>query len=278
MNETTVSVIIPVYNQFEKLTTVLDYFSKQSVKLGYEVVVVDDGSTDNLSNMSRKKLMTDYHIDNLELLHENKSGRAIARNNGVKVSQGRYIVFCDGDRIPEREFLEKYFKIAPKHDIIVGAPYDYLGNQLMLKKGISEEEIIKFSRLPQYYKKVCEELFDYNGSSSSKNSWLGFLVGNSCIDKSVLINTGGFSEDFIEWGFEHFELGYRMIQQGYKIFSEPSIRNFHMVHSRQNGFYNEKIKKSIILMSKKHGLNEEKLTSLFLGEQKYKFDSLGDLK
>ena len=77
----TASVIIPVYNQKNTIELVLKGFEKQSIKKDlYEVILVDDGSTDqDLNNDFLKK----YDI-NMKLIKQKHAGRGAARNEGVK--------------------------------------------------------------------------------------------------------------------------------------------------------------------------------------------------
>ena len=81
---------------------------------------------------------------------------------------------------------------------------------------------------------------------------MSFLVGNSSISKDLLINVGCFDEDFIEWGFEHFELGLRLQKQGARFKLSNEASNYHIPHERDSGFYWEKINNSSKILLKKH--------------------------
>ena len=88
------SVVIPVYNQYEQLKKVLKGFKEQTVDSDeYEIVIVDDGSTDLLSKERGVVLCEKYNL-NIELIHQTNSGRAVARNKGVQYSRGKIIIFC----------------------------------------------------------------------------------------------------------------------------------------------------------------------------------------
>lgn len=276
---TYMSVVLPVYNQFEKLDIVLKHFALQELDgTFYEIIVVDDGSTDKLSTVNKQFFKKNYNIPNLEIIHILNGGRANARNKGVDIAQGEFIVFCDGDRIPNRSFLLDYRNAILKHSIIVGGAMDYFGPAQLLHRINRDdvyEEISKFSRYPQYYKKAKELLFDGNGESCSIWSWLGFLVGNSCVQKQILLDVGGFSLDFAGWGFEHFDIAYRMLQAGYTLYNDCKIINFHLVHSRSTGFYRENILKSLEIMEDKYSINKKLLIEFFFDEKdKYNFKKL----
>ena len=100
-SEPIVSVIIPVYNGTSTIASTLCSVVKQSLT-GFELVIVDDGSTDDLTvviedwkTAYRSHLLT-RNID-LQLLQFENAGQAIARNRGIERSQGKYIAFLDAD-------------------------------------------------------------------------------------------------------------------------------------------------------------------------------------
>ena len=72
----------------------------------------------------------------------------------------------------------------------------------------------KYSRLPQYFKQISS-IYNEHGRTKSNLMWLSFLVGNSSIKRDIIEEVGGFDETFIDWGFEHFELAYRLFNKGY---------------------------------------------------------------
>ncbi len=90
-----VSIIIPIYNQADKLSSCLDSILAQTYK-DYEVIVVDDGSTDNPEKMI-EKYKPELPITNYKLRINN--GAPVARNRGFKRSRGDYLFFCDADAV-----------------------------------------------------------------------------------------------------------------------------------------------------------------------------------
>lgn len=102
-----VSVIIPVYNEEAVIADCLESLSKQSYK-DIEIVVVDDGSTDNtLSLISNFQ----FPISNFQLLKQKHKGPGAARNLGVRHATGEILVFVDADMSFDKDFLENL--IAP---------------------------------------------------------------------------------------------------------------------------------------------------------------------
>ncbi len=99
-----ISIIIPVYNQAKKLNNCLESIKKQSFG-DYEVIVVNDGSEDDVDSVIDKyKKRTDERL--VYIKQENK-GAPAARNAGFKRSDGEFLLFCDADIIMEANMLEE---------------------------------------------------------------------------------------------------------------------------------------------------------------------------
>jgi len=97
-----ISIIIPVYNQAEHLPHLLDSIKRQTYD-NYEIIVVNDGSTDNISEVLEKfKPVFGYKLIDLE--QENKGANA-ARNYGARLANGEYLLFCDADMVMEVNML-----------------------------------------------------------------------------------------------------------------------------------------------------------------------------
>ena len=94
MDNYKVSVIVPVYNAEEYIGATLDSIINQDFN-SYEVIVIDDGSTDRSLEIINEKLAkstVDYKI-----IHQENSGVSSARNRGIKEAVGEYLVFIDAD-------------------------------------------------------------------------------------------------------------------------------------------------------------------------------------
>ena len=101
------SIIVPVYNTEKDLKRGLDSSKSQSLK-DYEVIIVNDGSNDNSSDIISKY---PYKVINQE-----NQGPSVARNTGIKESRGEYIGFMDSDDYLEPKFLELLYTAAVDSD------------------------------------------------------------------------------------------------------------------------------------------------------------------
>lgn len=98
-----ISVIIPVYNVEKYLRICLESILNQNFK-GYEIILINDGSTDNSLNICREY---EKKYSNIIVINEENSGPSAARNKGLEYAKGKYISFIDSDD----ELLPNYFKI-----------------------------------------------------------------------------------------------------------------------------------------------------------------------
>ncbi len=99
-----ISVIIPIYNQADKLLKTLKSLQKQSYQ-DFEIIIVNDGSSDNLESV-----ITKFHQDNslnqsFLVLNQANAGAPAARNRGWRASQGDFLLFCDADAVLAPEAL-----------------------------------------------------------------------------------------------------------------------------------------------------------------------------
>ena len=96
-----ISVMIPVYNSARFLQEAIESVLAQTYK-DYEIIVIDDGSTDNT-----KEVLAPY-CDRIRYIYQQNQGASSARNKGIRYSQGEYIAFLDADDIwlPEKLHIQ----------------------------------------------------------------------------------------------------------------------------------------------------------------------------
>ncbi len=114
----TVSVIIPTYNRAHLIGRAIQSVLNQTYQ-DFEIIVVDDGSTDNTEEVMKR--FNDERIKYIK--HEQNKGEAAARNTGIKIARGEYIAFQDSDDewLPEK--LEKQIKVFENASSKVGVVY-----------------------------------------------------------------------------------------------------------------------------------------------------------
>ena len=111
LNSETVSVIIPVYNNTIYLIEAIESVLKQSFT-NYEIIIIDDGSTEDIAGSIRKYL--EVYV-NIRYVRQENKGPGPARNTGIRLAKGKWIAFLDADDIWRPLKLEKQIEYIQKH-------------------------------------------------------------------------------------------------------------------------------------------------------------------
>ncbi|SRR5882762_283850 len=107
MNKSLVSIIIPTYNRADVISETIDNVFSQTYK-NFELIVVDDGSTDGTPAILRK------YANRIRVITQKNAGPAAARNRGIEVSGGDIIAFQDSDDLWEPTKLERQVALLEK--------------------------------------------------------------------------------------------------------------------------------------------------------------------
>lgn len=134
-----VSIIMPVYNAGIFLKKAVDSILNQTFK-NFELILIDDGSTDGSSEMCDKYILQDKRV---KVIHQKNGGICNARNAALKIARGKYIGFSDHDDEYVEGFLDNAYNEAIKND----ADLVKVGKKEFI---IKEDKLIrtKFSKLP----------------------------------------------------------------------------------------------------------------------------------
>lgn len=103
------SIIVPVYNKEKGIKASIQSILNQSFE-DYEIIVVDDGSTDHSIDIIRS-----IKDERVKLFHQNNSGPSNARNNGIKNATGEWILFLDADDELVKDALNIFFSLINKY-------------------------------------------------------------------------------------------------------------------------------------------------------------------
>ena len=106
------SFVVPVYNVEQYLEECLNSICRQTYT-DIEIICVDDGSIDYSLNILQKYAELDSRII---VLKQCNQGAASARNNGLQVAKGEYVLFVDSDDVVEEDLAEKVFNKALAYD------------------------------------------------------------------------------------------------------------------------------------------------------------------
>jgi glycosyltransferase involved in cell wall biosynthesis len=103
------SIVIPTYNRLSMLVRVLDALARQADAPEFEVIVINDGSTDETDRVigQRKGITFRTQVN---------SGPGAARNHGVALAKGKFVVFIGDDTVPEERFLAEHARVHRQSD------------------------------------------------------------------------------------------------------------------------------------------------------------------
>lgn len=194
------SVVIPTYNSRDLLPFCLRaLFNQTAPPTSYELIVVDDGSTDEtpavVAGLQKEAPCV------LRYIRLEHSGRARARNTGALAARARIVIFLDSDMIVRREFIVSHLAAHTRPGFVVN------GSVLNTPTPADPNE-----KAPQYN--------DYSRAF--------FATGNVSVERDKLIAAGLFDEGFVEYGWEDLELGHRLRQLGLKRVKSLTAWSYHV--------------------------------------------------
>lgn len=131
-----VSIITPLYNAEKYIISTIQSIQAQSYK-NWEMIIIDDLSTDNSSGIVEKYINKDKKIKLIKL--RKNCGGAVARNRGIKEAKGKYIAFLDSDDLWHPQKLEKQVKFMEKNSF----NFTYTQYEKIDEEGNKLNEIVK---------------------------------------------------------------------------------------------------------------------------------------
>ena len=202
-----ISVIIPNHNRSEALKITLENLAKQTLaRQDFEVLVVDDGSTDN----SMEILQEYHHRSGFNFLQQSQSGPAVARNNGVLKTSGEICVFLDADMVPKTNLLEQYLLAHRNKESGIA-----IGRLLTWK----DTDDCLFERVTRM------ENFHDLGENPFEMEFYHLASGNFSIRREAFRKLGGFDRQLIMT--EDTDLGFRAKQLGIPLSYCPEAIGYH---------------------------------------------------
>lgn len=250
-----ISVIIVNWNTKRLLEDCIRSVIKFTKDLSYEIIVVDNGSTDRSPELIKKKYPKIKLIENKENL-----GFTKANNQGIKVAKGEYVFLLNSDAYLIENSLKKLIDLAKSKENL-GA----LGPLLLNPDRSTQQSVGFFPHLPQmfFWLSFLDDLplgqflnpyhVDHDSfyKSGSEVDW---VTGAAYLLPAKVIKEVGFLDEKIFMYGEEVEWSYRIKKAGYKIFFSPATKIVHIGRGSSSASTNAIVGefKGVIYFYKKH--------------------------
>ena len=192
MSSIQVSVIIPAYNASATIAKTLTALAQQDCSQPYEIIVVDDGSTDDTAQAVQS-------FPKVKYVHQENAGPASARNHGAQLAQGQFLAFTDADCTPHRDWLSCLMRGFDNNVAVVCGSYGIANPENYLAKCVHAEIVYRHRYLVPDFPKV-------------------FGSYNFCVRKNIFEAVGGFNTAYRRASGEDNDLSYKIFKTGQRIY------------------------------------------------------------
>ncbi|TKB91600.1 MAG: glycosyltransferase [Nitrospira sp.] len=213
----TCSIIIPTWNKVELTRQCLTALAAATTDVSFEVIIVDNGSTDGT-----REFLSELKGDVQIILNDQNLGFAKACNQGARAARGKYLVFLNNDTIPQSQWLNPLVSEVDEHSDV-----GIVGSKLLFADGSIQHAGVVFMRsiMSPYhiYRSVP-------GSKPGVNQRCAFqAVTAACmlIRQELFEEVQGFDEAFIN-GFEDVDLCLKVREKGYQVIYQPRSVVYHL--------------------------------------------------
>ncbi|MHA1793002.1 MAG: glycosyltransferase [Promethearchaeota archaeon] len=203
-----ISVIVPVFNAEMQVNTLLDALVNQRfVKEDYEIILVDDGSTDGSRDII-KKYVSRSSVPKIKLVEAEHGGPANARNLGARSAAGEFLLFTDSDCIPNPDWISSMYSGFNEEKVgAVGGTYKTKNPTSDLARFVGND-------------------IEYRHAGYDKYIQFAGTYSFGC-RKSLFNEIGGFSTVYAQANAEDNEFSYKIIEAGKLIRFMPEAWVFH---------------------------------------------------
>jgi cellulose synthase/poly-beta-1,6-N-acetylglucosamine synthase-like glycosyltransferase len=214
---TLVSIVIPTYNGASRVAKCLEALCKQRSERNIEILIVNDGSTDNTAQIVRG-------YSGVRLISQQNAGPAAARNRGALEAQGAIILFTDDDCEPIPEWLESMLTPFKDPDVVAA-------------KGVYRTR--QRSLAARFVQVEYEDRYRYMAGLSN----IDFVdTYSAAFRRERFLEIGGYDISFPVACAEDIELSYRMSARGWKMKFAPSAIVYHTHPNTLSAYIKKKYK------------------------------------
>ena len=216
MNSMGLSVIISTCNREDILKKCLNALFEQTYpKSSYEIIVVDDGSTDGTENIV-KEIIRKSPVK-LRYFRQKNKGPAAARNIGIRNAKGKMILIIGDDIVSTPDLLKEH---SIWHE-------RYPDDNVAVLGYVTWSPEIEITPFMHWLENGGPQFSYYKLQNGYEVSWGNFWTCNISLKRQFLVDNGLFDEDFPYAAYEDSELGYRLYKKGLKLLFNKSGIAYH---------------------------------------------------
>jgi glycosyltransferase involved in cell wall biosynthesis len=206
-----ISVVIPTKNRSALLAEAIERIESQTVsREQYEVIVIDNDSTDDTRTLLEQKAIT---YPNLKFASQEKPGAAATRNAGLRVARADIVLFIDDDVYADPSLIESHLDWQQRYSnaSVIGA--------VSMPWGETSDPFLRYLR--------DHRILNPYTPSKGPIDFSYYHTCNVSTPTQTLLNVGGFNETFKVYGMEDIELGYRLEKSGSQMVFASDAKAIH---------------------------------------------------
>lgn len=253
MNNDLITIIVPIYNGEQNIDRCINSIIKQTYK-NIEIILINDGSTDQTGNICDKYATEDSRI---KVIHKRNNGVSSARNDAIKLANGKYIGFVDVDDYVDNKYIEILYTNAIKNNVPISMCNYYIKKGNKIIKKYTGNEISGFLNNKEFYKYIIGNY--YKG-----------VLWNKLFKRDIFIKDDGINFNLLDSNIHICEDLLFLIQNCQNIekfyYDNNSFLYYHCLsdNSAYSSEYNEKKITEIYAYDKIIPIIEQKYEELLL--------------
>jgi len=211
------SIIIPVWNKRELTEQCLTELTRVTSGISYEVIVVDNHSTDDTANFLNQ-LSGDIQI----IRNSENLGFAKACNQGARAARGRFLIFLNNDTIPLKDWLTALVAEVTSHQDV-----GIVGSKLLYQDNTIQHAGVVFSREGRMPYHLYTHFHRDHPAVNQRRTFQSVTAACMLIRREIFETVGGFDEGFRN-GFEDVDLCLKVGDKGWQVVYQPLSVLYHL--------------------------------------------------